>query len=531
MFDIVRTADELFGATASSCKEIIPEFNFEYRVVKKQLPATEALVTFLGLKPDRDKVEITLTSENGSSFVGNDTIWMDSYEAFVKDLYDDDEVNVSIKITKNIYRGEMTIYKLDEFSEFISGLKLEQAFEVFTGLFKESGDHITFQLLDTNGSLRTRSIVFSDNDVQWMKRRTREEVLKDCDDASIFLDRSRIRLVPQDFEIDGLEGRGFETIDKLFVQLKTVLSYIYLANTATVVGGKAILQFDPSSKGYEFELPQLAENDCVPQIYDWVFKDDSCVDKASIARKIINTYCGDKESILSIDEKVLNSIKSDYVIYQKNHADQYIEMKNKISEFITDSAGKIQDLSHDIADAFRNNFVAIIVFLMTVLLTDSIDFSQFLRKEISLKVTAVCGVFTVATFLYFIATIIMGNQKWEWLKQSYRDLKKNYEGVFDSKDIEEAFNHDEPLNHAEQEYKGIRFKIGAIWIVLIVVLGIFTGLLVWQGKHIASEQAQKEIVNPVMTEQESDASNVITQVNEETTQEEVERTTTESKTD
>ena len=83
-------------------------------------------------------------------------------------------------------------------------------------------------------------------------------------------------------------------------------------------------------------------------------KDDSCVDKASIARKIINTYCRDKESILAIDDKVLNSIKSDYVIYQKNHVDQYIDMKNKISEFIVDSAGKIQELSHDIADAFRN---------------------------------------------------------------------------------------------------------------------------------------------------------------------------------
>ena len=130
---------------------------------------------------------------------------------------------------------------------------------------------------------------------------------------------------------------------------------------------------------------------------------------------------------------------------------------------------------------------------MTVLLTDSIDFSQFLGREISPKVTAVCGVFTGATLLYFIATLIMGNQKWNWLKQSYTDLKKNYDGVFDSKDLDEAFNHDEPLKNAEDQYKSIRNKISAVWIALILVLVIFTGILVWQGNHgTAQEQTQDQ---------------------------------------
>lgn len=167
-------------------------------------------------------------------------------------------------------------------------------------------------------------------------------------------------------------------------------------------------------------------------------------------------------------------------------------MKNRISDYIVDSAGKIQDLSHDIADAFRNNFVAVIVFLMTVLLTDSIDFSQFFGKKISPKVAAVCGVFTVATVLYFIVTIIMGNQKWRWLKQSYNDLKKNYENVFVSKDLEDAFNHDEPLKNAEKQYKAVKKKIGAIWILLIVVMSIFTALLFFQGRQSSVQKTQIE---------------------------------------
>lgn len=36
----------------------------------------------------------------------------------------------------------------------------------------------------------------------------------------------------------------------------------------------------------------------------------------------------------------------------------------------------------------------------------------------------------------------MTNLKWKWLEQSYDDLKANYNGTLDEKDIDEAFNYD-----------------------------------------------------------------------------------------
>ena len=75
-----------------------------------------------------------------------------------------------------------------------------------------------------------------------------KEILRNCTDESVFLDRMRISLIPQDFDINALEGNGFEEIKVLFEKLRTVLSYVYLANTATVVNDKAILQFDPRQR-------------------------------------------------------------------------------------------------------------------------------------------------------------------------------------------------------------------------------------------------------------------------------------------
>lgn len=371
-------------------------------------------------------------------------------------------------------------------------------------LFRACGDRIVFHLLDTNGSLRTRNIAFSDNIVEWKVNIPREEQLKNCEESSVFLDRTKYPLLPQDFAVTGpVEGVGFDGIKELFEELRCIWSYLYLANSAYIANEKAILQFDPARVAEEYEFVELTKSKFVPQIYDWVFKDDGCIDKASIARKIINVYCRDKAAILKIDEKLFNSIKSDYVIYQKNHADQYIDMKNKISECIIDSAKQMQDLSHDIVEAFRNNFVAVIVFLMTVLLTDSIDFSQFLGKMVSANVTAVCGLFTFGSVLYLIATVFMSNQKWVWLEQSYNDLKENYRGTLDDQDVEEAFNHDQPIKTARVQFEKLRCRMIRLWVTMIIGLALFTGLLYMNSQPASMPDS---VVNSI--ESGNNASNV-----------------------
>ena len=450
MFNIIDRANNMLKTTPSAYSEILYEFKVDYKIGKHSIPNTEELLTFTGDVPETDVISVTF-SDGTTSVTVNNADWIEELEGFGNGLYESDEVEVSIRIDKKVHNGVLNVYNLSSFSEFLSGRSYTQLFDNFVQLFELCGNRIVFHLLDTNGSLRTRTIAFSDNDVEWKDDIPRHEHLKNCEDASVFLDRAKYPLLPQDFAVTGpVEGSGFGDIIELFERLRDIWSFLYLANSAYIANEKAILQFDPAGAAEEYEFEDLANNSVASRIYDWVYKDDGCVDKASIARKIINVYCRSKEAILAIDEKLFNSIKSDYVIYQKNHADQYIDMKNKISECIVDSAKQMQELSHDVVEAFRNNFVAVIVFLMTVLLTDSIDFSQFLGKAVSSNVATVCGVFTVGSILYLIATIIMANQKWKWLEQSYDDLKTNYKGTLDDQDIEEAFNHDQPKKTARK---------------------------------------------------------------------------------
>ena len=483
MFDFILSLNELFGTTVLSYKEILREFNCEYKIRKNNLPDYKSLCEFIEKKPRRDEINIDFISDNGSVCVRENGEWKGQYISFVHNVYEDTDIDVDIKVSKQIEEGIMSVYNLKDFSRFLSGLIFQDIFYNFTTLFQECGEHIEFRLLDINGSLVTSSIAFSDNDVRWTNNHySRVELLRKCQDASIFLEREKIRLIPQDFQIYNYEGEELECIANMFGKLKTILSFVYMANTSSIINEKVILQFNPTTWGYEYQLEQLAGNTVVPQIFDWVFSGESYVDKASIARKIINTYYKDKESIPTMDEAVLYSIKSDYVIYQKNHVDQYIEMKNKISDYIVLSMQKILDLSQDITDAFRNNLVAVIVFLMTVLFTDCIDFSKFISGDYSPKLVAVCALFTVVTGIYFCATSITVKHKWSWLRTSYQDLKNNYLGLFEPNDIDEAFGHDESIKHAEQQYKFVRNKYMWLWIILTLTLAVFTVILFIQEK-------------------------------------------------
>ena len=142
---------------------------------------------------------------------------------------------------------------------------------------------------------------------------------------------------------------------------------------------------------------------------------------------------------------------------------------------------------------------------MTVLLTDSIDFSQFLGKEVSPNVAAVCGLFTVGSLLYLIATILMSKQKWNWLEQSYNDLKNNYKKTLDDQDIEEAFGQDAPLKTAKEQYKQFRWRMALLWAVMIIMLGCFTGWL-YANRNLQSESA---IIETHTTEEQVEESDTV----------------------
>lgn len=77
----------------------------------------------------------------------------------------------------------------------------------------------------------------------------------------------------------------------------------------------------------------ITENRELYKIYEWISTDGNAMDKAIIARNIISLY-SQFTSIIEIDAKTFSFIQSNFKLYQKDNVDKYIEVKNKVAEYI-----------------------------------------------------------------------------------------------------------------------------------------------------------------------------------------------------
>ena len=487
MIDILQIANEVFGSSyLVSCEEVMYEFWIRYRMAASALPAAERLTYLYSKCLERDSMDIQFLGVEKIDLINIRTlVESGKYETYRSQVEPDDPpIDVAIRIQKKFDDENISVYNIEKFTEFLCSHKIEENLRLFTGLFTDVRQHICFQVLNCDICICTDSIAFAPGPRFWSRSVSRHDCIKNCNDSCVFLGRTQYTLVPQDFAITEQRCDGhLERIERLFDGLRNVLSFLYIANTSNVVGDKAVLQFDPAVNGYEYTLEQLDGNDYAWIIYSWIYKDEGCVGRAGIARNIIDIHCKTADAVLNIDESIYNSAVANHVIYQRKHAEQYIELKNKLSEFIVESAEQLQELAHDLAEGFRNNFVAVIVFLMTVLLTDSIDFSSFTQAKVSSNIVAVCGIFTFASLLYMVVTIIAGNTKWGWLEKSYDNLKNNYKGVLDELDIEKAVNYDAAFDSTKKEYKNVRLIIVSIWTLAVVGMLAFTVVIGYNNQN------------------------------------------------
>ena len=114
---------------------------------------------------------------------------------------------------------------------------------------------------------------------------------------------------------------------------------------------------------YVFLLNEIIGNPILYKIYDWIYSGGSSIDKAIIARNIICLHCK-YEPLLKLDSKVLLSIQSSYNLYLKDHVIQYLEMKNKVAEFISEILSRTGEYATELLDKFKTNMIAVFGFFI-----------------------------------------------------------------------------------------------------------------------------------------------------------------------
>lgn len=245
------------------------------------------------------------------------------------------------------------------------------------------------------------------------------------------------------------------TADLLEHDIKEILSFFSHSLT-----GKEFLVFEILEGNYFFTTESMA----------FVSKRDSAFngDFHRLNRLNLSLHCR-YSALTDLDEKTLSSIQSNYQIYLKDNVSQYIELKNKLAQFICDVVSKTGDYATMLLGDLKKNLIAIFGFLFTVILANIVS-DQPLQNIFTREITVILEVVIAGSIIYLLICHIESQYKLCKIKRTYYLLKDNYKDLLSDVDLQESFNEDKMITDTVRSVKRGIWIYTIIWFVLLVGL-------------------------------------------------------------
>ena len=433
------------------------------------LPKYDDILLLINKIPSRDIFQIVFEDDSEERIVWGNSLGLarEEYDQYVLSS-SGDSIMISISIKKSIEDNTFSIYCFDEFMKDLNDLSLFDVLCSFSNLLSRV-DYLNFVTFDKSISFMTRTMSFSSEEKQSISTDfSRLKRIEECKDVSRFLCTENLKLLPDDFKIV-LNSVANPLTDK-FSKLCCLLSVIYVATSASLDKDKVIPQITGQrSISCEINIDSIKGNDNIYKVYSWIFTDGNAADKAIIARNVLSLHCK-YNSLIDIDELAFASMQSNYNLYLKNNVNQYLELKNKVADYICDVVAKTGEYATTILDRFKQNLVALIGFLITTIIANIVSsnpLDSIFTKDITVLVYAIL----VGSVFFLVISILETNYKVKTIKKTYLQLKENYSDILSQDDIAEVYKYDELFNGTKKEIKTKTVLFSVIWISILI--GIF----------------------------------------------------------
>lgn len=415
----------------------------------------------------RDGIRITLQDDNERFFdFSGGAASEEMYTGFIEDALGDEIVEVRIKIDKEIKENYFSIYDFEEFAKDLLSLSIEDVMASFSGLFKESPSFLVFDVFSPMPMFTTKTMFFLphgngmiNSDFNRMQR------IESCKEGSYFYNFDVYEILPDDFKIN--IDYPANPLSGIFQKITTLLSISFIATSSTVNESqlKGIIN---GQRTMEFccDINSLPDNKILYRIYNWIYTDGNSIDKAMIARNVISLHCK-YVPISEIDDKVMASIQSNYNLYLRDNVKEYLELKNKVAEFISDTVSKTGEYATNLLDKFKSNIIAIFGFMFTVILANIVSdqpLDNLFTKEITILIECVLA----GSFVYLVICYLQSRYEIQKVYDSYEQLKRNYNGILTEDDLLEIFGNDEVMRKMKKTISRSEKLYLVIWIVFLV---------------------------------------------------------------
>ncbi len=466
---------KLFEIEKKLVDDNLMNVNITKRIEFNQLPTYEEISNAISKFNIRDDIQIYLKDESEDSItISRNSNNKENYGRFIKNNQQlEGDIDIKINIKKDINNNRISIYNIEKFFNKFNEKSLIDNLVFFNTRFKYDSN-IIFVNYDNEWMFNTNSIMMVNNDKDiTIVQENRKEKIEKCNSVSNFANNMEFELIPEDFSIitTNMDNEFIERLQKF----KILFSLIYIADYSYIDEENLKIKLNGfRNRDYIIKLNEFKYNkkyDEFYKIYHWIFQDANEYDKITLTRNVIGMYCK-YSHILDIDEKTFLAIKSNYNIYLKDNVDKYIELKNKLTEFVINTSNQMNDIIGNFIGNFEKNIAAFITFILGTMIANIVSDSP-LDNILTNDVISIIIAILIGSIGYLVITIIATYYRFLSYKRSYDDLKESYSEILNEQDINIIFKNDKEYFYNKNNIKKISIIFSTIWI-LIILMAIIT---------------------------------------------------------
>lgn len=457
-----------------SIKETVEYFELIYTSNDVYLPQVQGIIDIQNTISTRDKLKIYIECDGKviSKYNCDESInlFLDDFKESIEDE-DDIDYKITININKNIDAGNVTVYNTVTFIKYLKELKLNNILHILNNIIKEYG--VIYFRVDDDFNINTKSICFlKENNQINFDSNVRKKSISNRNQNCSYLNASEYELTAEDFILIN-ESNNTE-LNAIFSKLAVIYSLIGICDVSVIKDEKITFIIN----GYRRIESSLIYNETFNntlseyiKIYNWIYNETnntSCADKIGITRNVITASIIENK-INSSSNGLFRSVCSAHSIYLKENVKQYLEVKEKISEFNFDLMQKMGELSKEIGKSIFNNILVVGSFYGTVFVMNNITdekFDNFFTRDI----TTFSLFIWFFSILYMFYTIFNIKKEIEMFETRYERAKDNYSEILNDEDIQNIFKDDRYFNEDKKFIKERTKTYLIIWIILIIIL-------------------------------------------------------------
>lgn len=458
-------------SNSPTISETTDSLNIKFAPDKPMTELIEILFDELKSISSRDSFELFLII-NGEHVKISDTS-DDSHDSLIKHINDndkDDPYEIELNITKNFSDSTISIYYIDIFSEYLISENLKNIFITFA---RYLNGILVFEIFSKTKNFYTNSIFFFQSGSNILKplisevkkRKEKIEMLKE----NVSFSGLELNVLPDDFNLE-VKSENL-LLNDFFCKAKAVLSLIFTSSSSGFTENDELTY---KINGYRMVCcdainPNALSSSCesIYKIYKWTYEGGNNIDKIGLVRNVLSIHL-DNNGQIRFDNDAWEAIQSNYQIYLKENIESYLEIKNKIGELVIDSISKTYSMADDLLDSLKNNALAIITFIMTVVLVDGFKENGF-TTIFSTKYLTVVAIISFLSLLWLLMIKTETENKFNYASNIIKNvLILNYSKVIMEKEINDIVT---PIINENKVYLKKQIKKYTIWWCLL--LGVF----------------------------------------------------------